>query len=33
LLKIVGGTGTLLLVGTWLYAAGKRRADKNRLVV
>jgi len=26
LLKIVGGTGALLLVGIWLYSAGKRRA-------
>jgi amino acid transporter len=28
LFKIVGGTGALLLVGVWLYAAGKRRAAK-----
>jgi amino acid transporter len=26
LLKIVGGCGALLLIGVWLYAAGKRRA-------
>jgi hypothetical protein len=25
LLKIVGGTAVLLLVGVWIYAAGKRR--------
>src|SRR5882672_2843014 len=28
LLKIVGGTGVLVLVGMWLYLAGKRRAAK-----
>ncbi len=29
LLKIIGGTGALLLVGMWIYAAGKRRASKS----
>jgi amino acid transporter len=29
LLKIVGGTGALVLVGVWLYVAGKRRAEKT----
>jgi glutamate:GABA antiporter len=29
LFKIVGGTAALLLVGVWLYAAGKRRASKT----
>src|ERR1700691_526535 len=28
LFKIVGGTAALLLVGVWLYAAGKRRASR-----
>jgi amino acid transporter len=28
LLKIAGGTGALLLVGVWIYAAGKKRAGK-----
>jgi hypothetical protein len=28
LLKIVGGCGVLLLVGVWLYVAGKRRAAR-----
>lgn len=27
LLKVLGGTGALLLVGLWLYLAGKRRAN------
>jgi len=29
LFKIVGGTGALVLVGIWLYRAGKRRAAKT----
>ncbi len=28
LFKIVGGTGVLVLIGAWIYAAGKRRASK-----
>lgn len=28
LLKIVGGTGVLVLLGVWLYVAGKRRAAR-----
>ncbi len=28
LLKIVGGTGALVLVGVWIYAAGKHRAAR-----
>jgi len=28
LLKILGGCGALLLVGVWLYVAGKRRAKR-----
>jgi hypothetical protein len=28
LLKILGGCGALLLVGVWLYVAGKRRAAR-----
>ena len=28
LLKIVGGTGALVLVGVWIYLAGKRRARR-----
>ena len=28
LLKIIGGTGLLVLVGVWIYAAGKRRASR-----
>jgi hypothetical protein len=26
--KIVGGCGALVLIGVWLYAAGKRRAAR-----
>jgi glutamate:GABA antiporter len=29
LLKIVGGTAILLLIGTWLYVAGRRRAASS----
>jgi len=29
LFKIVGGTGALVLLGVWLYAAGKRRAARE----
>jgi glutamate:GABA antiporter len=29
LLKIIGGTAILLLIGTWLYLAGKRRATAS----
>jgi glutamate:GABA antiporter len=29
LLKIVGGTGALLLVGMWIYLAGKTRAEES----
>jgi amino acid transporter len=29
-LKIVGGCGALLLVGVWIYAAGKKRARQPR---
>jgi len=29
LLKVVGGCGALLLVGVWLYIAGKRRASRT----
>jgi amino acid transporter len=29
LLKIVGGTGALLLIGAWMYWAGKRRTAQN----
>jgi hypothetical protein len=28
LLKVIGGCGALLLIGVWLYMAGKRRAAK-----
>jgi len=28
LFKIVGGCGALLLIGAWLYVAGKRRASQ-----
>ena len=28
LFKIVGGCGALLLIGVWIYAAGKRRAAR-----
>ena len=31
LLKILGGTGALLLVGMWIYLAGSRRAAKSTL--
>jgi amino acid transporter len=31
LLKIVGGTGALVLVGMWIYLAGKRRAAKSSM--
>jgi hypothetical protein len=27
--KIVGGCGALLLVGVWIYVAGKRRAARS----
>jgi amino acid transporter len=30
LLKIVGGTGALVLIGVWIYLAGKRRMKKSR---
>jgi amino acid transporter len=30
LLKIVGGTGALLLVGVWIYLAGKHRAEGGK---
>ena len=33
LLKIVGGTAALLLLGAGIYAAGKRRAEKDRLAM
>ena len=29
--KIVGGSGTLVLIGMWLYWSGKRRALKDKL--
>jgi glutamate:GABA antiporter len=29
LLKVVGGSGALVLIGVWLYIAGKRRARKS----
>jgi amino acid transporter len=31
LLKILGGCGALLLVGVWLYVAGKRRAARAEI--
>jgi len=31
LVKIIGGTGALVLVGVWLYLSGKRRAAKAPL--
>ncbi len=31
LLKIVGGTAGLLLLGVWIYAAGKRRAGREKM--
>jgi glutamate:GABA antiporter len=31
LLKIVGGTGVLLLLGVWIYMAGKRRMIREKL--
>ena len=32
LLKIVGGTAVMVLIGVWLYVAGKRRAQKSGLL-
>jgi hypothetical protein len=26
MLKVIGGTGALVLIGAWIYFAGKRRA-------
>ncbi|MFZ0950991.1 MAG: APC family permease [Candidatus Sulfotelmatobacter sp.] len=31
LLKIVGGTAVLILLGVWIYAAGKRRAGREKM--
>jgi glutamate:GABA antiporter len=31
LFKVVGGCGALLLVGAWLYIAGKRRAARAEI--
>jgi glutamate:GABA antiporter len=31
LLKIVGGCGALVLIGVWLYVAGKRRAAQPNM--
>jgi amino acid transporter len=31
LLKIIGGTGALVLIGAWLYVAGKRRAARGQV--
>jgi glutamate:GABA antiporter len=31
LLKIVGGTGALVLIGAWIYVAGKHRAARAKL--
>jgi amino acid transporter len=30
LFKVIGGTGALVLIGAWIYWAGKRRAQKQR---
>ncbi len=31
LLKIVGGTAVLILLGVWIYMAGKRRAGREKM--
>jgi amino acid transporter len=31
MLKVVGGCGALVLIGAWIYWAGKRRAEKSAL--
>jgi hypothetical protein len=31
LFKIVGGTGALVLIGAWIYWAGKRRAHAGEV--
>jgi hypothetical protein len=32
LLKIVGGCGALVLIGAWIYARGKKRAERILVV-
>jgi amino acid transporter len=32
LLKIVGGTAALVLIGAWIYMAGKRKTASHRIV-
>ena len=29
MLKVMGGTGALVLIGAWIYGAGKRRAART----